>query len=142
MIRMLCCSYKKCLVLKSFLLCSVFLVFLGCDDEPSNQDQVRKDLVKELPVVDSEPEKEIIWEKDGQEMVLIPTGSFEMGDSKNEPVGWMVDTRPVHTVAFDAFYMDIHEVTVGQFKQFVNQSGYNYKWWDDVVYSRLLMIIQ
>ena len=44
----------------------------------------------------------------------------------------MVDTRPVHTVTFDAFYMDIHEVTVGQFKQFVNQSGYNYKWWDDV----------
>ena len=63
MIRMLCCLYKKCLVLKSFLLCSVFLVFLGCGDELSNQDQVRKDLVKEFPVVDSEPEKEIIWEK-------------------------------------------------------------------------------
>ena len=26
----------------------------------------------------------------------------------------------------DAFYMDINEVTVGQFKQFVQQSGYAY----------------
>ena len=25
---------------------------------------------------------------------------------------------PVHTVELDVFYMDVHEVTVGQFKQF------------------------
>ena len=88
-------------------------VFLGCGDEPSNQDQVSKDLVKELPVVDRGPEKKIVWEKDGQEMVLMPTGSFEMSDSKNEPEEWMADTRPLHTVTLDAFYMDIHEVTAG-----------------------------
>jgi formylglycine-generating enzyme required for sulfatase activity len=29
----------------------------------------------------------------------------------------------VHTVELDVFYMDVHEVTVGQFKQFVEQSG-------------------
>ena len=62
----------------------------------------------------------------------MPTGSFEMSDSKNEPEEWMADTRPLHTVTLDAFYMDIHEVTVGQFKHFVTQTGYNYKWWDDV----------
>ena len=64
-------------------------------------------------MVDRGPEKGIVWEKNGQEMVLIPTGSFEMGDSNNEPEEWMVDTRPLHTVTLDAFYMDIHEVTVG-----------------------------
>ena len=132
MMPRLYCLYKKCLVLKSFLLFSLLSVFLGCGDEPSNQDQVSKDLVKELPVVDRGPEKEIVWEKDGQEMILIPAGSFEMGDSKNEPEEWMADTRPLHTVTLDAFYMDIHEVTVGQFKHFVTQTGYNYKWWDDV----------
>ena len=29
-------------------------------------------------------EKKIIWDKDGSEMVLIPAGSFEMGDHFDE----------------------------------------------------------
>jgi hypothetical protein len=74
----------------------------------------------------------ISWEKDGSEMVLIPAGSFEMGDSKNEPENWMKRSRPVHRVELDAFYMDVHEVTVGQFREFVNQSGYSYTKWNDV----------
>ena len=65
----------------------------------------------------------ISWEKDGSEMALIPAGSFEMGDHFNEGNG---NERPVHTVELDAFYMDVHEVTVGQFREFVNQSGYKY----------------
>ena len=78
-------------------------------------------------------EKKIIWDKDGSEMALIPAGSFEMGDSKNEPEDWMKHSRPVHRVELDAFYMDIHEVTVGQFREFVNQSGYKYGGnWDTV----------
>ena len=36
------------------------------------------------------------------------------------------DELPVHKVNLDAFYMDTHEVTVGQFKQFVNQTGYDW----------------
>jgi len=78
----------------------------------------------------------LIWEKDGSEMMLIPSGSFEMGDSKNEPDDWMRRSRPVHRVELDAFYMDVHEVTVGQFEQFVNQSGYQWgneqTTWDNV----------
>ncbi|MCH2576440.1 formylglycine-generating enzyme family protein, partial [Candidatus Poribacteria bacterium] len=62
-------------------------------------------------------------------MMLIPGGSFEMGDHFNEGDN---DETPVHTVTLDAFYMDTHEVTVGQFKQFVNQSGYSYDRWNDV----------
>ena len=77
--------------------------------------------------------EKIIWDKDGSEMALIPAGSFEMGDSKNEPENWMKRSRPVHTVQLREFYMDIHEVTVGQFMNFVNQSGYQYSGnWDDV----------
>jgi formylglycine-generating enzyme required for sulfatase activity len=64
-------------------------------------------------------------------MVLIPAGSFEMGDHFGEG---NKDGRelPVHTVELDAFYMDVYEVTVGQFREFVNQSGYNYNRWNDV----------
>ena len=74
----------------------------------------------------------IEWDKDGSEMVLIPTGSFEMGDSKNEPEDWMKQSRPVHTVVLEAFYMDVHQITVGQFEQFVEESGYDYSLWNDV----------
>ena len=107
--------------------CFLFLlVFLGCGDESSNQDETVKDDI----IVETGPEKEIVWEKDGKEMVLIPVGSFEMGDHFSEGEE---DELPVHKVTLDAFYMDTHEVTVGQFKQFVNQTGYDYDhMWDDV----------
>ena len=77
-------------------------------------------------------QQKITWNKDGAKMVLIPAGSFEMGDAMNEPENWMDRSRPVHTVELDAFYIDIYEVTVGQFKRFVNQSGYSYKRWNEV----------
>ena len=42
------------------------------------------------------------------EMVLIPAGSFEMGDSFSEGGS---DERPVHAVTVSAFYMDRYEVS-------------------------------
>ena len=49
-------------------------------------------------------------------MVLIPEGEFEMGsnDGLADP-----DEQPVHTVHLDAFYIDVNEVTNGEFKDFV-----------------------
>ena len=46
----------------------------------------------------------------------------------------MANSQLVHTVELDAFYMDIHEVTVGKFKQFVEDSGYTYNknLWNEV----------
>ena len=73
--------------------------------------------------------EKIVWEKDGSEMVLIPSGSFEMGDHLDN----MASALPVHTVTLDGFYMDKAEVTVGQFKAFLDDS--NYSWdgsWDIV----------
>jgi len=67
--------------------------------------------------------QKIIWKKDGSEMVLIPGGAFEMGDHFNEGDS---NELPVHTVALDAFYMDKTEVTVGQFKTFLDDSDYNW----------------
>ncbi len=58
-------------------------------------------------------------------MVLIPGGTFEMGrqDGKVE-----YDNTPSHTVKIDSFYMDKYEVTVGQFKQFIHETGYDFDW--------------
>ena len=68
-------------------------------------------------------QQQITWPKDGAEMVLIPSGAFEMGDHLNDGD---ISERPVHRVELDSFYMDKHQVTVGQFRQFINQSGYDY----------------
>jgi formylglycine-generating enzyme required for sulfatase activity len=50
----------------------------------------------------------------------------------NDPDDWVKHSRPVHRVELDAFYMDVNEVTVGQFKQFVVESGYGYDRWNNV----------
>ena len=73
--------------------------------------------------IEDKPQVVKTWEKDGSEMVLIPAGSFEMGDHFNEGEPHEL---PIHEIELDAFYMDAYQVTVGQFKQFVEQDGYSY----------------
>ncbi|CAL1516812.1 Formylglycine-generating enzyme [Chitinophaga sp. MM2321] len=53
-------------------------------------------------------------------MVWIPAGSFRMG--ADDPA--FLDTRPVHTVVLEGFWMDEHEVTNGEFEKFVNATNY------------------
>ena len=57
-----------------------------------------------------------------QGMVLVPAGEFTMGtDDPNAPD----DQRPARKVNVDAFYIDKHEVTNAQFKEFILADGYN-----------------
>src|SRR3954447_7944285 len=51
-------------------------------------------------------------------MVLIKGGTFQMG-SNDFP-----DSKPVHAVTVNSFYMDEHEVTNAQFAAFVKATGY------------------
>ena len=54
------------------------------------------------------------------EMVLVPAGSFAMGDNTG-----LDDEKPVHTVTISKpFYLGQYEVTVEQFRQFIEASGY------------------
>ena len=64
-----------------------FLSRLGLDALLNDDDRAANDL----------PQR-ITSEVDGAEMVLIPAGSFEMVDSKNEPKEWMEDARPVQYI--------------------------------------------
>jgi len=57
------------------------------------------------------------------EMVLIPAGEFMMGCAPNDSNCHSYE-KPYHKVYLDAYYIDKHEVTVGQFKEFVNKTGY------------------
>ena len=70
-------------------------------------------------MVDQTQAKEIVWKEDGAKMVLIPAGTFEMGDH----LGNMVNASPVHRVELSAFYMDIHEVIVEKYKKFASETG-------------------
>ena len=115
-------------VQRSVILLLMMVVWVGCgEDEPEKVKP--KEVFDEKEVVDEEPKKRIIWKKDGAEMRLIPAGSFGMGDHFNQDRD---PERPVHRVELDAFYMDSYEVTVGQFKQFVEEGRYDYGRWDSV----------
>ena len=71
--------------------------------------------------------QKISWEQDGSQMALIPSGSFEMGDHFNEQ-----NDAQVHKVELSDFYMDVHPVTVRQFRNFVKVTKYKFTRWDDV----------
>jgi formylglycine-generating enzyme required for sulfatase activity len=57
----------------------------------------------------------------GPEMVWIPAGTFQMGDIQG---GGESDERPVHQVSIAQFAIGRYEITVGEFRQFVNATGY------------------
>lgn len=54
-------------------------------------------------------------------MVLVKGGSFDMGDVFGEGEE---NERPVHKVTVSDFYISKYEVTVAQFRRFVEKTGY------------------
>lgn len=55
-------------------------------------------------------------------MVWVPAGSFRMGS--DNPRWARPDEQPPHTVRVSGFWMDRTEVTVAQFREFVEATGY------------------
>lgn len=55
------------------------------------------------------------------EMVVVPEGSFRMGDVRGKGV---LDEKPVHRVTVPVFMLSRYEVTLGQYRAFVESSGY------------------
>ena len=66
------------------------LLVVGCGEEIADDDEKAvKDLVKDEVVADAGPEKEIVWEKDRAEMVLIRPGRLEWEILKmSRSFGW------------------------------------------------------
>ncbi len=58
---------------------------------------------------------------EGPEMVVIPAGRFRMGDIQG---GGRDNEQPVHSVSVDKLAMGRYEVTVAEFRRFVNATGY------------------
>ena len=90
----------------------LLLTFGGCEN------LAKDDLISNnLPLKASPTQVEV-------DQILIPAGKFSMGDAKNEKDPWIRMSQPVRQVTINSFYMDIHEVTVGQFKQFIDDCHY------------------
>ena len=91
------------------------------------------------------------WAKLGfsPEMVSVPGGSFQMGDTAG---GGYSDEKPVHTVTLASFYMGKYEVTQGQYRAVMGSNpsssygvGDNYpvyyvSWYDALVFCNKLSI--
>ena len=85
----------------------VLLVSVGCGEEITKEEEKPKVTVVEMepPPPDKKPEYEkvsdgeILWHKDKAKMMLIPAGSFEMGDHD----GQQKAALPVHSVELDGF---------------------------------------
>ena len=61
---------------------------------------------------------------DGPEMIVIPTGSFEMGSPDREK-DRSSNEGPQHRVTFErGFALSVTEVSVGQFARFIQATGY------------------
>ncbi|MEK7288826.1 MAG: formylglycine-generating enzyme family protein, partial [Planctomycetota bacterium] len=62
------------------------------------------------------------------DMVLIPAGSFYMGENTRYDWSFMLAYNiydgPEHVVYLDAYFIDKYEVTNEQFNKFVDQTGY------------------
>jgi formylglycine-generating enzyme required for sulfatase activity len=55
----------------------------------------------------------IVGEQDGMTMVLVPGGTYLLGRDSGTPI-----EGPAHRVELPSFYIDEHEVTVGQFASY------------------------
>jgi sulfatase modifying factor 1 len=61
---------------------------------------------------------QITSDRDGATMVLIPAGTFLQGRDNGPP-----EEAPEHKVNLGTFYVDQHEVTVGQFELYLKETG-------------------
>ena len=62
----------------------------------------------------------IVGDRDGAPMVLVPSGSFTMGNDDGQP-----SEAPRHGVRLSTYYVDQHEVTNRQFRLFLNETHYH-----------------
>ena len=64
------------------------------------------------------PKKAIV--KDEAPMVLVSAGEFTMGNKEGRD-----HEKPEHRVYLDAYYMDVYEVTIGQYEQFLEETSFD-----------------
>lgn len=90
-------------------------VSLNGDQEPGQKEEENGKNVKEAPDK-SDPEEDA-----PAGMVLIKSGTFEMGGDNDQAEP---NELPKHKVKVDSFYMDVSAVTNADFREFVEETDY------------------
>ena len=62
----------------------------------------------------------IVGDRDGAPMILVPGGTFTMGNNDGQP-----SEKPAHEVRLSTYYIDQHEVTNRQFRIFLSEAHYH-----------------
>lgn len=92
----------------------VILISISCNSKSNQKEKLTK-----LDLVEN---KTLGMDRNStNNMVLIPEGVYEMGGNSSQADP---DEYPKHEVKIGSFYMDVHEVTNEQFKEFVETTGY------------------
>ena len=117
------------------------LYITSLQDNDTSSLQSVSDVIESTPeqtlAVVSEHEELSIPIKEEDGMVLIPSGTFQMGSE--EFVAYL-DEKPVHSVHLDGYYIDKYPVTNAQYKDFVNANpewGKPAKWYDPRIRDNL-----
>lgn len=104
--------------------------FLVCSAE-KKKDAQEAPLVQDMPEAVSRMREKSVkiaknekgyWEakfEDSPTMVYIPEGEFTMGSEHGLP-----NEKPVHRVYLDGYWLGKYPVTVGQFRKFIEETGY------------------
>ena len=106
---------KKSFLLAALLIC-ILELFSASTLPAAAEGQAETDEQKVQPESWREP-------LTGMELIRIPAGCFQMGSPSNEE-GRLPDEGPVHRVCIDEFWLGKYEVTRGQFKTFIEATGY------------------
>ena len=107
----------------------VLIGFTSCkNNEKTDNQAVQKEAKAEVAKVAAPQNIEVIKEqpedvKAPEGMVWIPGATFMQGAVDQDKMA-MDHEKPAHKVAVDGFFMDVTEVTNGQFKKFVDETGY------------------
>lgn len=104
-----------------FFIVLMLLILIGCKNDKAKKTNDNLSTTEKL--ADDPNEKEEITNEPPDGMVWIPGGNFYQGAKSSDKLA-MGHEKPGHLVVVDGFYMDITEVTNGQFAKFVKATNY------------------
>lgn len=102
-----------------FIILLIFLLILGCNQQKQSEKQEQKVVNKSC--CENIPSRYGSKTISPEGMVWIAGGTFMMGADNDQARD---DEYPKHEVSVSGFFMDTHEVTNKQFRDFVEASGY------------------
>jgi sulfatase modifying factor 1 len=95
---------------------------LEAENKVKSEDQAKLEAENKAK---AEAQAKIELEKKGLDgFIFVQGGTFQMGDTFGDG---QEDEKPVHNVKLDSFYIGKYEVTVEEYRKFVNDTGKNTK---------------